>query len=247
MRKRDEFYEDDFYEDEEELDLMDLVFTLLRRWKLITLTAIPIFALGVFFAATRPTVYKGEMTLMVSSGRNYSVSSLDGAELTTNQKLVSTYIEIAKSNTIAENVIKKYDLNENLLQLQSKINVSAIGSTELLQLTYKNGDATMAAAVVNEIGNEFMLKVREVMNFQNIKIVEPAKVPKEALPKKRALILAISLVLSVMVGCMTAFIVEFFFCKLRKPKDIEKILGTSMLGMVPDFNLSLVEGGTNGK
>ena len=80
MRKKEDFYEEDFYEDEEELDLMDLVFTLLRRWKLITLIALPIFGLGVFFAATRPTVYKAEMTMMVSSGRNFSASSLDGGE-----------------------------------------------------------------------------------------------------------------------------------------------------------------------
>ena len=247
MRRKEDFYEDDFYEDEEELDLMDLVFTLLRRWKLIVLVAVPIFAMGVFFAATRPTIYKAEMTMMVSSGRNFSASSLESGELTVNQKLATTYAEIAKSRAILNNVIRKYDLDTTLKGLQNSVTIAPMEDTELLQLTYKNGDAALAAAVVNEIGNEFMLKVREVMNFQNIKVVEPAEIPKEALPKKRALIVAISLVLSLMMGCMVAFIVEFFFCKLRKPKDIEKILGTSMLGMVPDFNLSLVEGGKDGK
>lgn len=247
MRRKEDFYEDDFYEDEEELDLMDLFFTLLRRWKLIALIAIPVFSLGVFFAMTRPTVYKAEMTMMVSSGRNFTPASLDGGELSVNQKLATTYAEIAKSRVILKNVIKKYDLDTTLKGLQNNVTISPVEDTELLQLTYKNGDAALAAAVVNEIGNEFMLKVREVMNFQNIKVVEPAEIPKEALPKKRALIIAISFVLSIMMGCMAAFVVEFFFCKLRKPKDIEKILGTSMLGMVPDFNLSLVDGGKDGK
>ena len=247
MRRKDDFYEDDFYEDEEELDLMDLFFTLLRRWKLIALIAIPVFSLGVFFAMTRPTVYKAEMTMMVSNGRNFSGSSLDGGELSVNQKLATTYAEIANSRVILNNVIRKYDLDTTLKKLQQEVTIAPMEDTELLQLTYKNGDAALAAAVVNEIGNEFMLKVREVMNFQNIKVVEPAEIPKEALPKKRVLIVAISAVLSLMMGCMAAFVVEFFFCKLRKPKDIEKILGTSMLGMVPDFNLSLVDGGKDGK
>lgn len=242
MRKKEDFYEDDFFEDDEGLDLMDLVFTLLRRWKLITLIAIPIFGLGIFFAMTRPTVYKAEMTMMVSSGRNFSATSLDGGELSVNQKLATTYAEIAKSSVILKNIIKKYDLDESLKGLQGNVTISPVEDTELLQLTYRNRDPALAAAVVNEIGNEFILKVREVMNFQNIKVIEPAEVPREALPKRRIIILAISFVLSVMTGCMTAFIVEFFFCKLRKPKDIEKILGTDMLGMVPDFNLSLVDG-----
>ena len=247
MRKKEDFYENDFYEDEEELDLMDLAFTLLRRWKLIVLIAAPILATGVFFAMTRPTIYRAEMTMMVSSGRNFSSSSLDGSELSVNQKLVTTYAEIAKSKVILSNVIKKYDLNTNLNGLQAGVTIEPVSNTEFLKLTYKNGDPALAAAVVNEIGNEFMLKVREVMNFQNIKVVEPAEIPKEALPKKRALIIVISFVLSLMMGSMMAFIVEFFFCKLRKPKDIEKILETSMLGMVPDFNLSLVDGGKDAK
>lgn len=243
MRRKEDFYEDDFYEDEEELDLMDLFFTLMRRWKLITLIAVPVFMVGVFFAATRPTVYKAELTMMVSSGRNYMAGSLESGELSVNQKLATTYAEIAKSRAILNTVIKKYDLDTTVKKLEKDVTINPVEDTELLQLTFKNGDAAMSAAVVNEIGNEFQLKVREVMNFQNIKIVEPAEIPKEPLPKKRALILAISLVLSVMLGAMAAFVVEFFFCKLRKPKDIEKILGISMLGMVPDFNLSLVDGG----
>lgn len=247
MKKKDEFYENDFYEDEEELDLVDLVFTLLRRRKLIVLIALPICILGILFAATRPNVYKAEMVMMVSSGRNFSASSLDGGELSVNQKLATTYAEIAKSNIILKNVIKKYDLETTLEGLQTNITINPIRDTELLQLTYKNSDPGLAAAVVNEIGNEFILKVREVMNFQNIKIVESAEVPREPLPKKRTLIVVISFLFSIMVGCMTAFIVEFFFCKLRKPKDIEKILGTTMLGMVPDFNLSLVDGGNDGQ
>lgn len=245
MRKKDEFYENDFYEDEDELDLMDLVFTLLRRWKLIVLIAIPIFGLGIFYAATRPTVYMAKMTMMVSSGKNFSASSLDGGELSVNQKLATTYAEIAKSNVILKNVIKKFDLDTTLKGLQNSVTIKPVADTELLQLTYKNSDPGLAAAVTNEIGNEFVLKVREVMNFQNIKIVEQAEIPRESLPKQRGLIIAASLILSIVVGCMVAFIVEFFFCKLRKPKDIEKILGTSMLGMVPDFNLSLIDGGKN--
>ncbi|MGL5428855.1 MAG: YveK family protein [Cetobacterium sp.] len=247
MKRKDDFYEDDFYEDEEELDLMDLFFTIMRRWRLILLVATPVFLAGAFFAFTRPTVYRAEMTMMVSSGRNYSANSLDGGELSVNQKLATTYAEIAKSKAILNSVIKKYDLDTTLKSLEKVVTITPVEDTELLLLSYTNGDSTMAAAVVNEISKEFILKIREVMNFENIKVVEAAEVPKEAMPKKRALILAVSIVLAGMLGAMAAFIVEFFFCKLRKPKDIEKILGVSMLGMVPDFSLNLIDGGDDGK
>lgn len=237
-RKREEFYEDDFYEDEEELDLIDLLHTLLRRWKLIVLVGIPIFIGGIIFAFTRPTIYQGEITLMVSSGRNYSVTSIDGSELSTNQKLVTTYAEVAKSKLLMKRLIEKYDLEGTPDSLGGLIEVNPVDDTELIRITYKNKDPEMAAAVTNEIGSEFINRIREIMNFQNLKVVERAEVPDKPLPKKRGLILAISFVLGGMAGVFVGFLVEFFHSKLRKPRDIENILECPMLGMIPEFNLN---------
>lgn len=246
MQKVDKLYKDDIYE-EDELELMDLIFTIIRRWKLIVFIGVPLFIVGALFAMSRPTIYRAEMTMIVSNGRSYSASSLDGSELSVNQKLATTYAEIAKSKVILTNVIRKYDLDITLKNLQRQVRISPVEDTELLQLTYENSDPGLAAAIVNEIGNEFIIKVREIMNFQNIKIVEMADTPKEALPKKRGLILGLSFVASITIGCMMAFVVEVFFCKLRKQKEIEKILEVSMLGMVPDFTFSSGEVNKNEK
>lgn len=234
---------DYFYEDDNDLDFMDLMYTLLKRWKLILIVSIPIFMLGIFFAFTRPDIYKAEMKLIVSSERGFNINSVDGGELTANQKLATTYSEIAKSNTILKNVIKKYDLDVSLKQLQNSVTISPVEDTELLQLTYQNSDPALAAAIINEIGNEFILKVRSVMNFQNIKIVEVAEIPREALPKKRSIIIIVSFISSIFIGCSVAFIFDLFFSKLKKTKDVEKILKASILGAIPDFNLSLNEKG----
>ena len=51
-KKKYEDYDEEFENDEDEIDLADLIFTLIRRWKLIVLTAIPVVILGVIFAIT---------------------------------------------------------------------------------------------------------------------------------------------------------------------------------------------------
>lgn len=236
-RQKEEFYEEEFYEEESELDLIDLIHILLRRWKLISLIGIPIFIGGVIFAFTRPTVYKGEITLMVSNGKNYSVVSIDGSEITTNQKLVTTYAEVAKSKLLMKRLITKYDLESTPENLSREINVNPIEDTELIKINYIDKDKQMAAAVANEIGNEFVQRIKEIMNFQNLKIVERAEIPEEPLPNKRKLILVVSGVLGLLGGVFTGFLVEFLHSKLRKPKDIESILKCPMLGMIPEFNL----------
>ena len=224
-------------EDDDEIELMDLVFILIRSWKLIVLSALPVIVLGAVFAMTRPDIYRAEATLMISSGQIYSVNNLDNAEISKNQKLVSSYTEIAKSKSIMRSVIRKLDLDMEPENIAKLLKVTPIDDTEFIKLSYTDKNAQRAALLTNEVAGEFILKIKKVMSFENLKIVEKASVPEKSLPKKRALILAVSLVLGVMVGVFIAFMVEFLHSKLRKPEDIEKIMGCSVLANIPDFNI----------
>lgn len=242
MKKRKK--EEDFFEeidgDEDEIELMDLVFILIRRWKLIVMVAIPVIALGLAFAMTRPSVYSAEATLMVSSGQIYSINNLDNAEISKNQKLVSSYTEIARSKSIMRNVISKLDLDEEPEAIAGLVKVTPVEDTEFIKISYKDKNSQRAALLTNEVAEEFISKIKKVMSFENLKIVEKAEVPEKPLPKKRALILAISIVLGGMLGVFVAFMMEFLHSKLRKPEDIEKIMGCSVLANIPDFNIEKI-------
>ena len=80
------------------------------------------------------------------------------------------------------------------------------------------------------------------MNFQNIKVVESAEVETEVLPQKRISTVVISLISSIIIGCIIAFIIEFISGKLYKEKEIEKILRAPMIGAIPILNNCLVSG-----
>jgi capsular polysaccharide biosynthesis protein len=236
--------EEEFYEEidgnEDEIELMDLVFILIRSWKLIILTALPVIILGLTFAMTRPNIYSAEATLMVSSGQIYSINNLDNAEISKNQKLVSSYTEIARSKSIMRNVIKKLDLEEEPETIARLVKVTPVEDTEFIKISYRDGNPQRAALLTNEVAGEFISKIKKVMSFENLKIIEKAEVPRNPLPKKRALILAISIVLGGMLGVFVAFIKEFLHSKLRKPEDIEKIMGCSVLANIPDFNIEKI-------
>lgn len=224
-----------FDEHEDEIDLLDLVFMLIRRWKVIVLFMIPVIILGFLFALTRPSVYKADTTLIVSSGMQ-SVG-LDNSDITLNQKLVVTYSEIARSRDVLRRVISKYDLQESPEILAKKISVSVIKDTELINLAYTSHDSRLAEAVTNELAEEFIKKVGQVMRIRNVSIVERAIQPSHPLPKKRGIILVTSAILGMMLGMGGAFLIEFLHKKLRKSSDIEKILGVQMLGMIPEIEI----------
>lgn len=233
---RQKYYEEEkYYEEDNEINLLDLIFMVIRRWKLIVLMIIPTVALGFFFAITRPSVYQADTTLIVSSGMQ-SVG-LESNDIALNQKLVVTYSEIAKSRDILTRVISKYDLMESPTTLGNRISVRPVKDTELIKLTYSCNDPKLAEAVTNELANEFIKKVGQVMKVRNVSVVEKAIEPVSPLPKGRGKILLVSIILGGVLGAGVALLIEFLHKKVRKSSEIEKILGVQMLGMIPEIEI----------
>lgn len=233
---RQKYYEEEkYYEEDNEINLLDLIFIVIRRWKLIVLMIIPTVALGFFFAITRPSVYQADTTLIVSSGMQ-SVG-LESNDIALNQKLVVTYSEIAKSRDILTRVISKYDLMESPTTLGNRISVRPVKDTELIKLTYSCNDPKLAEAVTNELANEFIKKVGQVMKVRNVSVVEKAIEPVSPLPKGRGKILLVSIILGGVLGAGVALLIEFLHKKVRKSSEIEKILGVQMLGMIPEIEI----------
>ena len=237
LKKRQ--YEEDinthWEEEDDEIELMDLLFILIRRWKMIIAVAVPVFVIGLTYAVLKPAMYKAEATLMVSSGQIYSVEKLDNSEISKNQKLVSSYTEVARSKSIMKNVIKRLGLEEGPETIAKLVKVTPIEDTEFIKISYTDRNPQKATLMVNEVSKEFMLKIREVMNFENLKIVEKAEIPTKPESRKRALIVAVAGVLGIMLGVFAAFLMEFMYSNVRKPEDLQKIMGCKVLANIPDF------------
>ena len=232
---RHEYDQRDYYDDEEEgLDLVDLIFATIRRWKVIVLIAIPIIAAGVFFAATRPTVYRAEVTMMVTNPNTPTGIGADA--ISVEDSLLLTYTQLAKSKDIMARVISKYDLADTTDGLASRLSVNTIKGTAFMKLSYTSGEQELTAPVVNEIANEFIYKIAQVVRLRNITILESA-VGAYELPKNRAIIVIASIILGLSMGCGVAAVIELLYKKLRKSSDIERILGVKMLGMIPEVKL----------
>ena len=234
---------DDYYDEEEGgLDLVDLIFATIRRWKVIVLIAIPIIGAGVFFAATRPTLYRSEVTMMLT---NPDVMTSAGAEtLNVENNLILTYTQLAKSKDIMKRVIEKYDLNTTPEGLASNVNITSVTGTVFMKLSYTTGEEHLAAPIVNEVANEFIYKIAQVVRLRNISVLEAATQSYQ-LPKNQVIIVIASILLGLCCGCGVAGIIEVLYKKLRKPSDIKSIIGKDMLGMIPEIEIKEKESESN--
>jgi len=230
---------------QESITLMEFLFIMNRKRKLIITTIILTAVTGIAFSFLRPNIYEAESTLMVSSEEVYSIQNLGNEEVLRNQRLVSTYSEIARSKSIMLNVIKNLDLETTPEKITKFLKMEPVDETELIKISYRDQNPQKAARLVNEISEEFIKKISDVMSFKNLKIVEKAMTPEKPINNKKATIAFTSLILGSFLGIFLALISEFLYGKLRRSEDIQRILDCEILANLPKYN-SYKEGDSNG-
>lgn len=230
---------------QDDITLMEILFIIGRKWKLIAITMIATTLLGLTVTLLRPHLYEAEVTLMVSNGQTYSLERLGNDEISRNQRLVSTYAEIARSKSIMLNVIRNLDLEMSPEEISKLLRMSPVEETELIKITYRDKNPQKAAMLANEISEEFIQKISDVMTFENLKIVERATIPEKSISDMKIVVGIVSIILGTLLGVFLAIVSEFLYGKLRKPEDIERIMGCQILANLPKYNDS-EEGDHNG-
>jgi capsular polysaccharide biosynthesis protein len=220
-----------------EIDMVELFMVIKGNWKVLFRTVFIVVAIGFTYAYYKSDVYRAEVVLMVSGSSTNSPSRLESSEVSLNQKLVSTYTEIAQSSSIMRNVTQKLDLQNSPESLARRVEVSPVGMTELIKISYLDENPQKAALIVNHVSEEFMVKIKSVMRFDNLKIVESARIPVNPESKKTKLIVAISGMIGILLGILEVLWSEYYQNKIKNPDDIEKLMECQVLANIPDYSL----------
>lgn len=222
---------------EYEIDLREIFHMLQKRWVLITgitVSALIISATVSFFVLTPQ--YETGTTLMVNYKTTDS-SLMNYTDLQMSQKLVATYSEIVKSERIADIVINQLDLEMTANQLNKKISVSQVGTTEILKITVKDEDPQLAALMANTISQVFQQEINDMMDVENVSTIDIAKVPEDPTSPNKKMNIAIAGVLGLMLGVGLVFVLEFLDRTYKTPTDVERHLGLPLIGAIPDMML----------
>ncbi|MGL5964525.1 MAG: polysaccharide biosynthesis tyrosine autokinase, partial [Fusobacteriaceae bacterium] len=181
---------------------------------------------GVKYIVSRPIVYTSQATLMI---RN---NMFDDSKKMEN---MATLLEIAKSKSITMRVVEKYGLQISPGAIARGINIAPVRGTEFIKLSYTGTEPGMTAAITNEVANEFINRVEEILNRSNLKVLEKAEVPWAPAPVKKAKILLAAIFLGSALGMALSVAVELFNRKLRRSEEIENILDSKVIGVVPNL------------
>ena len=123
-----------------EIDLKELLGTLLDNWLLILGTTIGAAVAGILVTVFLMTPqYRASVNMIVNS-RQESTGSLSNDNITSSKNLISTYAVILKSNIILNQVIEDLELEDTYKELSERISVQAIDATQVMEVSVEHPD-----------------------------------------------------------------------------------------------------------
>ena len=175
-----------------------------------------------------------------STTRIYVVSrTADGItnqDLQAGSYLVKDYQEVITSNEVLSSVIDKEKLSLTPNELSSMISVTIPTDTRVISISVEDDNAQEAATIANTVREVAAEKIKAVTKVDDVTTLEAAEVPKEPSSPNIKRNTLIGVIAGGVLAVISIIILEVLDDRVRRPEDIEDVLGLPLLGIVPDID-----------
>ena len=219
-----------------EIYVFAMLKTLWKRKFSIVLVAL-VFAIAAFgysaFLAKKE--YQSTSRIYVVSRQNQDNNALTNSDLQAGSYLVKDYREIILSQNVLTQAIEELKLDMTPAELSKKISVSVPTDTRILSITAKDGDPKEAARIANGLRNVAAEKIISVTKVSDVTTLDEAEVPQSpSSPNIRRNVL-LGFIAGAGLMVVLLVVVEVLDDRVKRPEDIEELMGLTLLGIVPDM------------
>lgn len=219
-----------------EIDVFAMLKTLWKRKFSIVLVAL-VFAIAAFgysaFLAKKE--YQSTSRIYVVSRQNQDNNALTNSDLQAGSYLVKDYREIILSQNVLTQAIEELKLDITPAELSKKISVSVPTDTRILSITAKDGNPKEAARIANGLRNVAAEKIISVTKVSDVTTLDEAEVPQSpSSPNIRRNVL-LGFIAGAGLMVVLLVVVEVLDDRVKRPEDIEELMGLTLLGIVPDM------------
>lgn len=219
-----------------EIDVFAMLKTLWKRKFSIVLVAL-VFAIAAFgysaFLAKKE--YQSTSRIYVVSRQNQDNNALTNSDLQAGSYLVKDYREIILSQNVLTQAIEELKLDLTPAELSKKISVSVPTDTRILSITAKDGNPKEAARIANGLRNVAAEKIISVTKVSDVTTLDEAEVPQSpSSPNIRRNVL-LGFIAGAGLMVVLLVVVEVLDDRVKRPEDIEELMGLTLLGIVPDM------------
>ncbi|MEW9698206.1 YveK family protein [Paenibacillus sp. SI8] len=207
-------------------------------WRRIWYVIIPalVVSLAVGYASykvIKPT-YQASIQILV----NKSETDRDFLAVQTSLKLIDSYNVIIKNRLVLNQVIDNLSLNMSASDLASKISVGALDNSQVIQIKVNDSNMPLAVDIVNNVADVFKEEIHQLLRVDNVKILDPAKVPlkPEPIKPKPAINVIIGFFATVMFTCSCLLLLDMFDTRIKGEQEALETLGYPILARSAERN-----------
>lgn len=218
-----------------EIDVFALLKKLWNRKFLILFVAL-LFGFVALFVSVFiiPKTYTSSTRVYVVNNSNNN--SINYQDIQAGTDLVNDYKEIIQSQDVLDDVVSKEKLDISSAELSKKISVQVPTDTRLITISVKDKSAQEASRLANAVREVAIQKIKDVTKVEDVTTAETAKVPSSPTSPSIKKNLVLGVVAGGFIAVVTLIIFEALDDRIKTSEDIEKALGRTLLGVVPDTN-----------
>lgn len=233
--------------DTEGISLMELWMMIRKHLVFIVLSVV--VCVGLAYGYTRfiekPT-YTAKTTLVVRIP-----TSNDGGDITTSdisiaKSLALVYTDFLKTDQVMTDVIETLGLSDSVGSLRDNVLTMTLGeSSLLLYISAQTTDPNRSIAIVNQVASSGIAFINDEFESYGDNLTVLNVATNSVVSRNTAMNLAIGFLLGALISAAYVLIREMMAKTLRTRKDVEKLTGLPIIGLIPDYGFEEEESSLN--
>ena len=217
-----------------------------KKSEIILIIAIAVVIGFIYSYVLVKPEYKSTTSILLAKSNTAQADdgTITSTEITLNQKLVSTYSDLIKTEKVLTQVINNLQINKTVEEFQKNIQVSAKDDTEIIEISVTDADSEMARRIANEAAQVFITQIaQEYYNMDNVYVVDEARAESAPYNINHTKDLVIFVAAGFVIACIYVLIANMLDTTVKSKEDIEKKLGLTVLTSIPVCDFKKAKGG----
>lgn len=219
-----------------ELDLREIFRAVRKKAWMVLLCALLVGAL-VFtytFCFVAP-LYQSSVTIYVNNGTGNNSGSISSTDLAVAIRLVNTYVNILKSDTVLEKVVENARVEYTAQDIRKMITAEPVEETEMFKVMVTAPDPNEAARIANSVAAVAPSEIASIIDGSAAKIIDYAKVPTSRHSPSYAVNTVIGIVVGALLAVIALALCEVLDTHVKGADDLARISPVPVIGMIPDI------------
>jgi receptor protein-tyrosine kinase len=223
-------------EDEKVISFNDFFRVVWKRIWIVVLTIIVAVGIAVALSSLQTPQYEASIRILIRQEGGIVDTPMNAGGL---RDLTATMAKAVDTRPVAEETIRRLDLNTTPQQLLEELSAVQEVGTQFVQVSYKDPDPEKARLVVTTVGEVFSEQMERISkDTPNATAVtatlwERAAVPTKPVSPDPLRYVAVALMVGAVLGIGSAFLRDYFDQSWRSPQEAERLTEVPVLGVIP--------------